>query len=132
MTTSNIVIFMSDHAMYMCENEKEMVLKAFQLKSTVNLQSADSILTLLTRFLYSLVSFLESVKSRDGTLSTILEALYYENCSCWSRYTQNTVIALQVLSMVINKVQTKSPFMLPNGDSQHRSEHFGAYSIVHT
>lgn len=132
MTTSNIVIFMSDHAMYMCENEKEIVLKAFQLKSTVNLQSADSILTLLTLFLYSLVSFLESVKSRDGTLSTILEALYYENCSCCSRYTQNTVIALQVLSMVINKVQTKSPFMLPNGGSLHRSEYFGTYSIVHT
>ena len=64
MTISNIVIFMSDHAVYMCENEKEIVLKAFQLKSTVNLQSVDSILTLLTLFLYSLVSFLESVKSR--------------------------------------------------------------------
>lgn len=64
MTISNIVIFMSDHAMYMCENGKEIVLKAFQLKSTVNLQSADSILTVLTLFLYSLVSFLESVKSQ--------------------------------------------------------------------
>lgn len=64
MTISSIVIFISDHAMYMCENGKEIVLKAFQLKSTVNLQSADSILTVMTRFLYSLVSFLESVKSR--------------------------------------------------------------------
>lgn len=43
MTISSIVIFISDHAMYMCENGKEIVLKAFQLKSTVNLPTVFSL-----------------------------------------------------------------------------------------
>lgn len=53
MTTSDVVIFMSIHAMCMCENGKEIVLNAFQLKSTITPQCADGVITLSILFLYS-------------------------------------------------------------------------------